>query len=367
MQLTLLRVSNLRGFEAAEWRPAPGANLVTGANGAGKTSLLEAAHLLAHGRSFRGRVRDGLVRQGATALEIYAEWRDGSGAGRRAGLRHGGAQWEARIDGESAPTLAALCAAVAVTSFEPGSHELITGGAESRRRFLDWTLFHVEPEFLPTWRRYARALRQRNALLKTGPTDAALAAWDDELAGSGEGLHALRAAQLDAWRPLLLAALEHSLGELGAPTLMYLPGWRASERSLRESLQAGRERDRALGYTASGPHRADWRVDFPGLPGRDGLSRGQTKLLALAAVLSQATQFAAVRGEWPVIALDDLGSELDREHQERVLSGLKRSGAQLLLTGTEPPAGLGVLGEAVTRFHVEHGAVARQSGPRLSE
>lgn len=367
MQLTLLRLTNLRAFEAVEWRPGPGANLVTGANGAGKTSLLEAAHLLAHGRSFRGRVRDGLVRQGAAALEVYAEWADASGQPHRAGLRHSGAQWEARIDGENAPSLASLCSAVAVISFEPGSHELITGGAENRRRFLDWTVFHVEPDFLPTWRRYARALRQRNALLKTSPTDAALSAWDDELAQSGEALHTLRASQLDAWRPLLLEALAGSLAELGEPELSHLPGWRIAERSLAESLRAGRDRDRALGYTASGPHRADWRVEFPGLPGRDGLSRGQTKLLALAAVLSQATQFARVRGEWPVIALDDLGSELDRDHQERVLRGLERSGAQLLLTGTEPPAGLDVLEAAVTRFHVEHGAVQRvgaaASGP----
>jgi len=355
MQLTRVRLDQFRVFEQAEWRPGPGFNLVLGDNGAGKTSLLEAVHLLGHGRSFRGRVRDGLVRHGSPALEVYAEWSDGAQRAHRAGIRHSGSSWEARLDGESVATLAELCAALAVVSFDPGSHELISGGAEHRRRFLDWALFHVEPGFLDTWRRFARSLRQRNALLKTRPPGGQLDAWDDELAEAGERLNALREQQVAHWQPMLFDELASSLPELGPPRLVFIPGWRRHERSLRASLEAGRERDLALGYTASGPHRADWRVDFEGLPGRDGLSRGQTKLLALAATLSQAAQFAGRRGEWPVIALDDLGSELDREHQARVLSRLAATDAQLLLTGTDAPAGLAVAGIAPMMFHVERG------------
>lgn len=357
MQLTLLRLSRFRGFEATEWRPRPAFNLVLGQNGAGKTSLLEAVHLLGHGRSFRGRVRDGLVRHATPALEVYAEWIDGQERAHRAGLRHSGSTWEARLDGQPVATLAELCSALAVVSFDPGSHELISGGAEHRRRFLDWALFHVEPEFLDCWRRFSRSLRQRNALLKTQPGGRQLDSWDDELAEAGERLNVLREQQMARWEPLLLLELASSLGELGPPRLVFVPGWRRHERSFRESLAAGRDRDLALGHTVSGPHRADWRVDFDGLPGRDGLSRGQTKLLALAATLSQAAQFAASRGEWPVISLDDLGSELDREHQARVLGRLAATGAQVLLTGTEAPAGLAQAGLSPTMFHVEHGGV----------
>lgn len=357
MRLTRLRLSRFRGFQDAEWQPGPGFNLVLGQNGAGKTSLLEALHLLGHGRSFRGRVRDGLIRHGSPALEVYAEWEDGQQHGHRAGLRHSGSNWEARLDGEPVATLAELCSALAVVSFDPGSHELISGGAEYRRRFLDWALFHVEPGFLDCWRRFSRSLRQRNALLKTQPGDRQLDSWDDELAEAGERLNTLREQQVARWEPLLAEELASSLGELGPPRLVFVPGWRRHERSLRESLASGRERDLALGHTVSGPHRADWRVDFEGLPGRDGLSRGQTKLLALAATLSQAAQFAAARGEWPVIALDDLGSELDRDHQGRVLARLRDTGGQVLLTGTEAPAGLETAGVAPDVFHVEHGGV----------
>lgn len=358
MRLTRLRVSRFRAFEEAEWQPGPGFNLVLGHNGAGKTSLLEAVHLLGHGRSFRGRVRDGLVRHGCSALEVYAEWTDARQHGHRAGLRHSGSTWEARLDGEAVASLAQLCSALAVVSFDPGSHELISGGAEHRRRFLDWALFHVEQEFLECWRRFSRSLRQRNALLKTQPGARQLDSWDDELADAGEKLNALREHQMIRWQPLLLSELGSSLPELGSPELVFVPGWRRNERSFRESLASGRDRDLSLGYTVSGPHRADWRIDFPGLPGREGLSRGQTKLVALAATLSQAGQFASARGEWPIIALDDLGSELDREHQGRVLSRLRDTGAQVLMTGTEAPPGLASAGLVPDVFHVEHGSVS---------
>jgi DNA replication and repair protein RecF len=165
LQLTLLRVRDLRCLAEAELRPDPRLTLVVGPNGAGKSSLVEAIHVLGYGRSFRGRIRDGLVRSGAPALELYAEWKDAGGQAHRAGLRHGGEKFEARLDGAPAPSLTELCARIAVVTFEPGSHDLIGGGAEHRRRYLDWGLFHVEPEFLPWWRRYARALKQRNAAL----------------------------------------------------------------------------------------------------------------------------------------------------------------------------------------------------------
>ncbi|MFY2764034.1 DNA replication/repair protein RecF [Arenimonas sp. MALMAid1274] len=355
MRLTRLDVRHLRCLESAEFRPAPGLNLITGGNGAGKTSLIEAVHLLGYGRSFRGRVRDGLIRTGSPHLELYAEWLDGQGRGRRAGLRHSGNAWEARLDGAPAPSLTELCAELAVVTFEPGSHELIAGGAEHRRRFLDWALFHVEPAFLPVWRRYARALKQRNALLKRGPSPSSLAPWDRELAESGESLSRLRSGYLERLEPVLEATAREFLPELGAAGLRFLPGWRREELSLEDALLLARDRDIALGYTSPGPHRADWRVDYVGLPGREALSRGQEKLTALACVLAQARAFAADRGEWPLVCLDDLASELDAAHQHQALASVLASGAQVLLTATEAPPTLagGIVPER--RFHVERG------------
>jgi DNA replication and repair protein RecF len=357
MLLERLSLARFRGFDAVELRPAPGINLITGGNGAGKTTLLEAAHLLANGRSFRGRVRDGLVRHGQADLEVFAEWREHGGRGRRAGLRHSGRDWEARLDSKSVGSLAELCAALAVLSFEPGSHDLIAGGSEQRRQFLDWALFHVEPDFLPVWRRYARALKQRNALLKTRPRAELLLPWDHELVEAGEPVTRMRALYLGQLEPLLAQTTALYLPELGALRLEFLPGWRRDEQSLGDALAQARERDVLLGHSGTGPHRSDWRIGFERLPGRNALSRGQEKLLALSCVLAQGRAYADARGEWPIIALDDLASELDHAHQQRVLVDLASNGAQILLTGTEPPPGLAAIGLHPTLFHVEQGKV----------
>jgi DNA replication and repair protein RecF len=358
MRLSRLRVRDLRCLAEAELAFGPSMNLITGGNGAGKTSLLEAVHLLGYGRSFRGRVRDGLIRSGALALEVYAEWQDGTGPGHRAGLRHAGAQWTARLDGETAPQLGELCARFPAVTFEPGSHELIAGKSELRRRFLDWALFHVEPEFLAVWRRFSRALKQRNHLLKSRPAASMLDAWDQELAESGERLTLQRERYLVRLEPVLAEVAGGFLSELGQANLQFQPGWRREDLSLADALLLQRDRDLEQGFTGIGPQRADWRIDYAGLPGREALSRGQEKLTALACVLAQARAFAEDRGQWPLVCLDDLASELDRAHQDRVLGALQAAAAQVLLTATEPPVALLARFPDPVRFHVEQGRVS---------
>jgi DNA replication and repair protein RecF len=358
MRITRLDIAGLRRFDHVSLAPGPGLNLLLGDNGAGKTSVLEALHLMAYGRSFRGRVRDGLVGTAAAAIEVFVEWEEAASARtRRAGLRHGGQAWEGRLDGAAVRHLGDLCAALAVVTFEPGSHALVMGGSESRRRLLDWGLFHVEPGFLPLWRRYARALKQRNALLKARACATELDAWDHELADAGEPISRHRQHYLEQLQPCLQAMVADLLPAAGQARLEFLPGWRRDELSLADALLLARDRDRAVSHTSTGPHRADWRIGYAAFPGREALSRGQAKLTALAILFAQAELHAGLRGEWPIMALDDLASELDHHHQARVLDRLHASGAQVFITGTEAPAALRDSAMPTTRFHVEHGQV----------
>lgn len=361
MHIRRLSLHNVRRFDSVELAPQPGINLITGDNGAGKTSVLEALHVMAYGRSFRGRVRDGLVRQGCEALDVFVEWDEHRGGAesptrRKAGLRHSGQDWKGRLDGEDVAQLGNLCAALAVVTFEPGSHALVSGGGEPRRRFLDWGLFHVEPDFLALWRRYSRALKQRNALLKQGGSPHALDAWDHELAEAGEPLTSRRQHYLERLQDRAVSLAQELAPNLGIQSLTLSPGWRKQEVSLSDALLLARDRDRMAGYTSVGPHRADWSVGFASIPGRDALSRGQAKLTALTCLLAQAEDYAEQRGEWPVIALDDIASELDRTHQARVLERLRTGPAQIFITATETPAALESRAD-ITRFHVEHGQV----------
>jgi DNA replication and repair protein RecF len=364
MRIHRIALHHMRRFEAAELQPAAGLNLITGDNGAGKTTLLEALHLMAYGRSFRGRVRDGLIRQGAPALDVYVEWQeavDGSESGlrRRVGMSHSGQDWKGRLDGQDVSQMSTLCAALAVVTFEPGSHALISGGGEARRRFLDWGLFHVEPDFMPLWRRYSRALKQRNALLKQGGhSNGALDAWDKELSEAGETLTSRRLRYLERLQERIVPLAQRIAPGLELVGLEFSPGWRRHELSLADALLLARDRDRQYGYTSVGPHRADWRTEYTTIPGREALSRGQAKLTALACLMAQAEDFAVMRAQWPVVALDDLGSELDRNHQRRVLEHLLAAPAQVIITATEVPPALAELAVPYTLFHVEHGAVS---------
>ena len=335
----------------------PAINLFVGANGAGKTSVLEAAFLLSHARSFRSGAKEALLQRGTPHLSVFAEIRHADDRVFRLGLGRAGVRWEAKVDGASV-AIGQLVRECAVVCFEPGSHALIAGAAEERRRFLDWGVFHVEHDFLSSWRRYQRALKQRNSLLRsvTAPTNELFASWEVELAQSGQHIDRQRRTYLDLLQPKLQASMAGLLPELGAVDLRYRRGW-PEELDLAEQLRAQRGRDFARGHTTAGVHRADWSIAFEQAPLREHLSRGQEKLTALACMLAQAELYAEYRGEWPVVCLDDLASELDQAHQAAVVAQLVAANAQVLLTGTEVPHALATVPSRV--FHVEQGQLTR--------
>lgn len=360
MRLVTLRTDGLRNLCEVELAPDAGINVLVGANGAGKTSVLEAAYLLSHGHSFRSGPLDVLQRRDGEGFSVFGDWEMANGQRRRLGLGRRTGRWVLRIDGEEARTLGSLVQHCAVTCFDPGSHGLISGAADGRRRFLDWGVFHVEHDFLVAWRRYQRALRQRNALLRAAadPDAVQCAAWEQEMATGGELMDVSRRRYLQTLEPHLVDICTRLLPELGQLRLGYRRGW-PEEAPLGEYLAQRRGRDRLRGHSGQGAHRADWSLTFENAPSREHLSRGQTKLAAMACVLAQAGAFAEVQGEWPLVCLDDLASELDASHQEAVIGQLRAHDAQVFVTGTVCPDALNAT--ATRMFHVEQGRV----GPLL--
>lgn len=357
-RLVTLRVDGVRNLVDVEASPGPGFNLFTGRNGAGKTSVLEAAHVLAHGRSFRAGSTDTLIQRGREVLTIFAEVeidrRNDTPVRERLGLSYGGAGWSLRHNDRAVGNLSDFVRNVAVVTLEPNSHELIVGPSEGRRRFLDWLLFHVEPGFLVTWRRYMRALRQRNTALRAGrASDGELSGWEAELSTTGESIHGQREALLAALEPELAPILAAVAPGLGVSGMRCRAGWPAGA-SLAEALRDGRGSDRERGFTQRGPHRADWRLLLADDLDHAQLSRGQAKLAAFACLLAQASLYRTLGGHWPVLSCDDLAAELDAEHQQQLLNWLRSSGAQILITGTHAlalPDGT----EPARMFHVEQG------------
>lgn len=351
MLLKSFQCTDFRCLERVSLEFGPTNTLIYGANASGKTSILEAIAYLGRGRSFRSAGPIELIRHGANEF-VLTGIVDTGNRDMRIGLRNGRKGMEVRADGEKSASAAPLAEALPLQIIDPNVHELIAGGPESRRRYVDWVAFHVEHNYLENWRRYRRALKQRNAALKTGARPRDLESWDQELAQLGEVIDASRRRMLEICTP--------SLEEMGESLLDatisadYQQGWR-SEKSLLEALRSGHERDAQLGSTQSGPHRADLKISVEDRQARKLVSRGQEKLLACAMILA-ATEVVQTALERPLLLLiDDPAAELDSESLGRLMGQVARLGSQVIATALVPD--LPLFSDPPTLFHVEHGSV----------
>jgi DNA replication and repair protein RecF len=359
MSLGALSIQNLRCLHQVELELHPGRNLIVGANGSGKTSLLEGVFLLGRGRSFRTRNSERLISHGESRLVVFG--RTLSPEASRIPTALGvqvtrGEPTIAKIQGQFTQTLADLSEALPVQVIDPGVHKLVEDSAYRRRRWLDWATFHVEHGFVEVWGHYTRALKQRNAVLKQVQADRAatgqLDAWDTELAQLGEKLAQSRRRVLGDlqphWQATVLALADLNL------ELVYFQGW-GRGTTLLDSLQASRERDILRGSTHVGPHRGDVILKLDGRLARDTLSRGQQKLAAVSMIVAQLRLLTSILPEPPTLLLDDPAAELDPERLTRFIDQVAPLRCQLVLTALT--AGGQPFGQPDRMFHVEQGRV----------
>jgi DNA replication and repair protein RecF len=325
---------------------------IVGANASGKTSLLEAIYFLAHGRSFRTSMRARMLGPHGASFRIV-------GALSRtpqptyAGVEYTGDKLRVRLGGEELTGISAVTRELPVQIVDPSIHRLIEEGASRRRRLLDWGVFHVEQNFLNPWRRYQRALGQRNAALRSGMDTRILDSWTEELATTAAEIDAQRAGYVALLRPVFMELADSLLGF--SVELEYLRGW-SPEHPLEMVLAGSEMRDRRLKTTIVGPHRADLTFKIDGTAARDRVSRGQQKMLAVALILAQV-RLRAERHPVPrsCLLLDDPAAELDVDNLGKVLSALAKLPTQLVITSLNQQ---GLNGMEIGRmFHVEQGRV----------
>lgn len=351
MRLTRCSVRDLRIIATAVLEPGPGLNLVIGANASGKTSLLEGLYLLGRGRALRQRQGERLVREGCERLRVTGELEGEGGRRLPIGVERGADGLKMRLDGRPLRSALELSSALPLQYLHPDIHQLVQAGPGLRRQFLDRGLFHVEPGFLACWRRYQRALRQRNAALKTGgPVDA----WDGELAEQGHLLDNQRTTYLAGLEPRLRRCVARLLGrdDVG---LVYRRGWNARQ-GLDIVLRETRDQDRRQGFTGRGAHRCDFALTLGDAPIRDRVSRGQQKLLLCALQLAQAEWQRDVTGFAGLLLVDDLPAELDSRHRATLLEALASLHTQAFVTATDLTL-VASAADAAKLFHVEHGEV----------
>ncbi|WP_160151867.1 DNA replication/repair protein RecF [Microbulbifer sp. ALW1] len=363
MALSRLLLNNFRNIASADLDLAPAVNLFCGVNGSGKTSLLEAVHMLGTGRSFRSRQSQTVISYELDSLSVFGRLMDGLSLGiekRRDG------QGRIRINREPAESSSQLAACLPLQVINSDSFAALDGGPGVRRQLLDWTVFHVEHSFSAHWKAYQTALKQRNALLRRGKIDSnLLAPWDQQLVASGELVDEHRREVFTRLQQLFRKRLEDLPPSVfGSLELKYRSGWKKGLR-LADSLSESLEGDLNQGFTRVGPHRADLRFTIHGQPAHDVLSRGQQKMAVCALRTAMAAVIDADRNQRPVFLVDDLPSELDDENQLLFARWVSDCASQVLVTGidtavtAEPWRKLPLPWSHPRMFHVEHGSVSR--------
>ncbi|MCA3553978.1 MAG: DNA replication/repair protein RecF [Aestuariivirga sp.] len=355
-----------------------GATLVAlvGANGAGKTNVLEAISLLNPGRGLRGVTFDELARQGgsgswAIAAEIEAAhgpvllgtaWSGQAGGG---GGDGGGRQ--VVIDGASQKGLGALGEHMRLLWLTPAQDRLFAGPGADRRRFLDRMVTAFDPEHGARISLFEKVMRERNLLLEeTRPDGAWLASLETQMAEAAVAISAARLVGLEALQTHIGEGRDTSSfpwaevavrGEIEA--LVAAKPAVQVEDEYRRILRDSRSPDRAAGRTLRGPHRSDLEVVHgPKRMAAARCSTGEQKALLIGLVLAQARAVQAGIGAPPVLLLDEVAAHLDRVRRKSLLEALAALGSQSWMTGTDAQL-FEAIGEAGAIFHVEDGHVSK--------
>lgn len=336
MKLLGLELTNFRSYERAAFELNPSVTLVVGPNASGKTNLLEAVYVLASTRSFRAKDRD-LVRHGEDFFRVVAR---GEEAELALGFRHSPIT-EKRVTHDGAKkTLVAHVGVVQVTLFEPSDLTLLTGPPEPRRKYLDFLLSQTDRMYLRTLQAYRRTLKQRNALLDPERPMSLrddLFVWDVKLAELAVEIFGRRQELVRHLNRLLPEVYSRIAGEHQEPQIVYQPSVSGDyAEEFLSTLQANIRRDMAVGFTTIGPHREDFAVTFKGTALELVASRGEVRTVVLAMKLAEVAYAEQATGIRPILLLDDVFSELDRERRSYLVGQL--GNYQAIITTTDADA-----------------------------
>lgn len=367
MWLSRLSATGVRNLQPVAISPSPRINIFYGANGSGKTSLLEAIHFLGLARSFRAGRLDTLIQHHQPYCQVFGRVQTQSSgsveplvfssSSNSLGIqRDRQAELQIRIDGQRVRAISALAEKMPFQLIHPGSFQLLEGAPKLRRQFLDWGVFHADGCFITAWQSFQHALQQRNSWLRHGTLDPLLQqTWDQAFAASSEALDHARQQYIRALKPVFEEKLAQ-LTDIQGLVLSYYRGW-DKDRSLAEVLNSTLHRDRLLGHTQAGPQRADIRVRLGSNNAVDVLSRGQQKLVISALKIAQGYLLSNLKQRHCMYLVDDLSSELDPTHLQAVCRLLEQLNCQVFITCIDPQplSRLWHPETPISMFHVEHG------------
>ena len=341
MKIKKLFLQNFRNYESETFTFSEGLNVLFGKNGQGKTNCAEAVFYLCTGASLRIRHDKQLIRIGAESARIVAE----------AENRYGNVTIEAdiyenkreiRVNGSKISKNADLMGHVNSVFFSPGELRLIQDGPDERRRFMNISISQTSPAYYTALLRYNKILDQRNTLLKNHDVSLVLdtlPVWDEQLCKYAAIIVQKRAEFVEKLAPYAKdfhAYLTDGREELVIkPDRKYEGDTEEITKTLMRRLENNYEKDLRLGYTTVGPHRDDLDILIGGVDAKAYASQGQTRTAALALKLSEVQIFKALSGEYPILVLDDVMSELDLPRRKKLLKRIEELQTILTCTHTE--------------------------------
>ncbi|MEJ2755281.1 MAG: DNA replication and repair protein RecF [Gammaproteobacteria bacterium] len=383
--LTTVSIHNVRNIESFSEKCETYFNWFVGENGAGKTSILEAIGLLLTSKSFRSCSIKEYLRHGCNEMLITGQLSkdvscngkdmdmgmDSHLADHHIGLkRHVSDGTILNFNGDRVATSCFLAGIPPVQILAPDATNTVTAGSQSRRKFIDWGVFHVKHSYLEDWRSFNRILKQRNAALKVYPPDlrmlksinieyirlahqvseARRSYWDNFCAFINE-TRCLSKLNLI----LKMDSADIDVSQLG---MRYLQGWN-EDLSLKDALYKAQDMDLKYKTSQCGPHRAGFELKIKGFDVAKCLSRGQIKIILYWLKLCQSQHLSQVAGQKTIFLVDDIASELDVKRRERIYELMFQTCSQVFGTGIELDAVLSSVcrNQDIRMFHVKHGQI----------
>ncbi|MFT5161552.1 MAG: DNA replication and repair protein RecF [Alteromonadaceae bacterium] len=371
MSLNQINIADFRNFSQLMLTPCQDINFIVGENGSGKTSLLEAIYYLSRGRSFNTTNHGKVIRFDQDSFVIRAkvvnredEYEDELPIGIR---RFRNNDIDIRIDGQTEKKVSLLAKILPVQLITPESFKLFFGGPKERRHFFDFGLFHVKQSFYQDWLRFTKIHKHRNALLKKRPRfyNDEFAYWDGEFCRLAEIISDNRQEYLD------LFSRQFDEINMNIPSILtdaqmtfQLSKGYQSDVTLTEQLKNAFEKDVKFGYTSVGPHKSDVKIKSSKRLVEDVFSRGQLKLLLYVIKLLQS-DIISVDGVKPVMLIDDIGSEVDKNNLKKIFEFLQSSSqTQFFISSLDHEIADYLAEDAKNHsmFHVKHGTIKQTIG-----
>jgi len=366
MFLQQLEISGFRNLKHQRLQLNCHFNAFCGLNGSGKTSILEAIHVLGAGRSFRTTCLQHVIQldQPRYALggQIAQNIQNSNSITNIGTEKTLSGNKIFKIAGKNS-TAAEVARLLPLQTITADSHKLIDAGPEYRRKFIDWAMFHMEHEFWATWQAFNQGLIQRNAVLKQSGGRRGVA----EMLAAWQAVFVAAAVKIDLARKAVVCELQPIVQDIISAwlpgrqvELCYKQGWELGEE-FASALTASLDVDLLVGFTSKGPHRADMELLIDGVQAKVFLSRGQQKLLVCALLLARTTILAVKQQKHSVFLVDDLHAELDAESSRMLLQGLVALKSQIFVTNIDQQSLLqGMLGlvPSVAVFKVAKGEIA---------